>query len=90
MDDVLKMDVFFFVATIATAVIALIIAVALVYAVRFLRTLNRIGEEVEQEAHAIREDIAEARSRVRGFRFNDLFALFGKSAKRASSRTKRK
>lgn len=90
MTDFLKMDVFFVVATVATAVIALIAIVALVYAIRFLRTLNRIGDTVEEEAEAIREDIRDARNRVRGFRFSELFSLFGKTIRRAAPRAKKK
>lgn len=89
MNDFLKMDIFFVVATIATVVISTVLVVALVYAVRFLRTLNRIGDEVEEETLAIREDIGDVRAEARRFRFSNLFAFFGRSARRASSRKKR-
>jgi hypothetical protein len=90
MSDFLKMDIFFVVATVATVLIAALIIVLLVYAVRLMQTLNRIGEEVEEEAKAIREDIHDARSSVRGFSLARVFSLFGKTAKRATSRAKRK
>ena len=89
MTDFLKMDIFFVVATVATVLIAALIIIALVHAVKLLRTLNRIGEEVEEETKAIREDIEEARSRVRDFSFRQVFSLFGKAAKRAASRAKK-
>ena len=89
MTDFLKMDIFFVVATVATVLIAALVIVLLVYAVRLMRTLNRIGEEVEEEAKAIREDIEDARTSVRGFSLSQAFSLFGKTAKRAASRVKR-
>lgn len=75
MTDLLKMDIFFVVATIATASVAAGIIVALVYVVRLLRTMNRVADEIEEEAEAIRKDIKDARARARGFRFSDLFSI---------------
>lgn len=89
MEDFFKMDVFFVVATIATVVVTTLLVIALVYAVRFLRTLDRIGHEVEEEAVALRADIEEARSRVKSFRFAQLFPLLGKMMKRKASRKRR-
>lgn len=86
MTDFFKMDVFFVVATVATAVVALILIVALAYAIRFLRTLNRIGDDIEEETEAIREDIHDVRKKVRRFKLASLFTIFARSA----SRKKRK
>lgn len=90
MEDFLKMDVFFVVATIATVVLATLLGVALAYAIRFLRTVNRIGESIEEEADMIRSDIQETRARVKNFRLLHLFPLLGKSAKRIAARSARK
>ena len=90
MTELLKMDIFFVVATAATALVAAGVIVALVYAVRLLRTMNRVAENIEEEAEAIREDIKDARDSVRGFRFSDLFALFGKGMKRAKRKQTKK
>ncbi|HEY0010660.1 MAG TPA: hypothetical protein VGB97_01950 [Candidatus Paceibacterota bacterium] len=86
MEDFLKMDIFFVVATVVMTLIGALVVVALVYAVRFLRTLNRVGDEFAEEAKAIREDVRAARARVKeeGFRAASLFSLFGKSVKRAT------
>lgn len=88
MSDFLKMDIFFVVATVATVLVAALIIVALVHVVKLLQTLNRIGEEVEEEAKALREDIEEARSHVREFSMSQLFSLITKKAKRAVARKK--
>ena len=94
MSDFLKMDIFFVVATIATVLIAALIIVLLIHVVRLLQTLNRISEEVEEEAKAIREDIQDARGRVRDFSFGEsfgqVFSLLGKTVKRTASRAKKK
>jgi hypothetical protein len=82
MDEFLKMDVFFVVATVAVVIIAAVLIVALVYLVRLVRTLNRIGEEVEKEAVEFRKDIHDAREKVRSFRFAKMLTLFGLGATR--------
>jgi hypothetical protein len=90
MTDLLKMDIFFVVATAATALVAAGLIVALVYTVRLLRTMNRVAENIEEEAEAIREDIKDARESVRGFRLGSLFSLFGKGVKRAKRKQSKK
>ena len=90
MEDVLKMDIFFVVATVVTVLIGAVIVVALVQAVRLLKTLNRIGEEIAEETEAIRQDIKDARKKARSFALAGLAPLFGKAAKRVVSRAKRK
>ena len=90
MEDFLKMDVFFFVATLAMVLVTILISVALAYVIRFLRIVNRISETVEEETDMIRSDIQEARARVKNFRFIHLFPLLGKSAKRIATRGKQK
>lgn len=82
MTDFFKMDVFFVVATIATVVVAIALVVALVYAIRFLRTLNRIGDDIEAETDAIREDIHDMRKKVRRFKLASLLTFFVRGASR--------
>lgn len=62
MDEFLKMDIFFFVATIAVAVLAALFAIALFYGIRVLKGIERILGEVEEEAKALRADIGEVRA----------------------------
>jgi hypothetical protein len=90
MENFFKMDVFFVVATLMAVVIGVLIAVALVYAIRFLRTVNRISDSVEEEADRIRSDIQEARGKVKNFKLLHLFPLLGKSVKRITTRKKKK
>lgn len=90
MNEFLKMDVFFVVATIAFVIVGVLVCVVLVYVARFLNTANRIAAEVEEETGAIRADLDEMRHGIkRGLRFVPLFSFFGKTAKHLSS-TKKK
>ena len=91
MTDFLKMDIFFVVTTIVVVLIGALVIVVLVQVVRFLKTVNRIGEQVEEETAALREDIGEARSRIKqeGFRVASLMSLVTKAGKRMTKRAKR-
>ena len=84
MDDFLKMDIFFLVATLAMVVIAMLIAAALIYRIRLLRTLERIAGEVEGEARAIIADLDGVREKVRieGFKLAHVISLLSKTGKR--------
>lgn len=86
------MDLFFAVATVAVALVALCTCVVLVYLARFLRTLDSIAQEVEAEAQEIRADLDDARARVvrEGRRLVPLLGFFGKTALRLSGKKKRK
>ncbi len=91
MQEFLKMDIFFVVATIAFAVVGILLAIAIVYLVRFLRTLDRIAENVEEETEAIRHDIAGVRSRVKeeGAKLGAITEFFGKTARRIVKKKKK-
>lgn len=86
MTDFLKMDVFFGVATVATVAVSLALIVVLVYAVRLLRTLNRIGDDIKEETEAIREDVNDVRRKVRGFKLASFFSTFFKKSARQKKR----
>lgn len=62
MEDVLKMDIFFAVTTAAVIILTVLVSILLLYAIRLMRTLNRISLTVAQEAQAIRADLIEARA----------------------------
>lgn len=64
MPELLKMDIFFTVATVGFIVLGILAAIFLIYAIQLVRTVNRIALVVEEEAQAIKEDIDEAREKV--------------------------
>jgi len=89
MDGFFRMDVFFVVATIGFAVLALLLAIAIAYAIELLRTLNRVADTVENEADALKGDIDEARTSVkRGG--NRLVAFLGFTRKTGKRLLKKK
>lgn len=92
MEDFLKMDVFFIVATIAVLIVAVLTSIALVYLIRILRTVSHISEEVQGEAVALREDIDGLRQKARseGLRLKHIFDIFGKAGKRLLTTGRRK
>ena len=76
MSEFLKMDSFFFVSTIGFVVLGVLLAVALVYAIKLLRSLNHIAHTVEEETDAIKEDLDDARESIRR-EGNSLFSTIG-------------
>ena len=65
MSEFFKMDFFFVVATIGFVILAVLVCVALWYVIQILRTMNRVAGSVEEEAHAIKLDIDDARATIK-------------------------
>jgi len=86
MDEFLKMDIFFFVTTIAVTILAVFIAFVLWRLQRVLKNAEHISEQVAAETDAVRQDLAEMRGDVRRGkgRLESLFGFLKKSTKRAS------
>lgn len=57
MSEVLKSDIFFFIATLATIVITVFVVIAFVYLVRLLRKANKIGDKVENGINTVEENL---------------------------------
>lgn len=79
MDDILKMDVFFFVTTVAVVFLTVLIAYAIYRFLRFLETLERIAKVAEREAEHIREDMQELRAKAKkeGLKLRHLVKFLG-------------
>jgi hypothetical protein len=82
MDTFMKADIFFFVTTIAVALVSLGLLIMFVYVVRFMRTCNRIAKSVEERADEIGEDVGEM---IEDVRESFLFRLMFPKAKRKKS-----
>ncbi len=89
MDEFLKMDIFFFVATVAVVVLAYFAAFVLWRLQRVLKNIEHISEQVAGESDTIRQDLAELRSDVRQGkgRLKSLFGFLGKFTKRTSKKS---
>ena len=82
-------DIFFFVTTIAVVVVAVAFVVVSFYLVGFLRRARDIADEVRAEAKLVREDVHEARMRVKagGLRLAHLLDFFsGWGSRRAAAK----
>ncbi len=91
MDEFLKMDIFFFVATAAVVIVAAFVALALYRIVRILRNVEKISAIVEEEGELMRADIADLRSSVKreGFKLRSLGRFFTSIFGRVKSRTEK-
>lgn len=80
------MDIFFFITTLAVALLALLGAFVLWRFSRVLKNVEHISEQVALETDNIRLDLAEVRGDIRRGkgRLKSLFSFFNKTAKRAS------
>ena len=89
MDEFLKMDIFFFVATLAVVVLAFFTAFVLWRLERVLKNIEYISKQVATESDIVRQDIAEMRSEIRRGkgRLKSLFGFLGKFTKRASKKS---
>ena len=89
MDEFLKMDIFFFVTTVAVIVIAFFAAYVLWRLQRVLKSVEHISEQVALESDVVRQDIAEMRSDIRHGkgRIKSLFSFLGKFGKRTSKKS---
>ncbi|MDP1707271.1 MAG: hypothetical protein Q8L30_01845 [bacterium] len=86
MDDFLKMDIFFFVTTVAVVLFVFLGAVVTWRISRVLKNIEHISEQVALESDNIRLDLAEVRSDIRRGKgkLKSLFDFFKKTTKRAS------
>jgi hypothetical protein len=66
MDEFVKMDIFFFVATIELLVVGVLFAFVLWKFLRILNHVERIAEIAEKEAGNLKEDVAYVRGRLLG------------------------
>jgi hypothetical protein len=84
MDDFLKMDVFFVVATTAVVVFAALLTCALVLVIRILRNVERISETVTEEAQLLKGDLDDMRLKLRseGFKWTHIPRFIREVARR--------
>ena len=88
MTDFTQMHIFFAVTTAAVILLAALMGGVLVALIRFLRTLDRIANEVEDEAAEIRADLDDLREGVkRKLRFVPWFNFFGKAGMRRARKS---
>lgn len=65
MTDFLKQDVFFFVATIAVGVVAVLLAILIIYIIKISRDIKYISRKAKSEADLISQDLSDLRQNVK-------------------------
>lgn len=88
MDNFLKMDIFFFVATCATVLIAILMTLVLLRVLRILKKIDDVTALVRDEGEQLRQDIASVRNTVHegGVRLGHVLGFLRRPSKR--TRTK--
>ena len=61
----MKADIFFFVTTIAVAVISVLIVIGLVYVIAILKITKDFSKKVKEEGEATLEDLKEFRAKIK-------------------------
>lgn len=86
MDAFTKMDIFFVVSTGAVALVAVLVGLLLYRAIRILSALDRIANEVKEEAVEVRADLQKLRRETGKLSLAAIASFFGTAAKRAIGR----
>lgn len=89
MDEFLKMDIFFFVATVSVVALAFFAAFVLWRLERVLKNIEHISEQIALESDTVRLDLAEMRGDIRRGkgRLKALFGFLGKLTKRTPKKS---
>jgi len=78
MQTLIHADIFFFISSIATVIIAIGLIIALIFVIMILKNLHQLSETVKTEAGHIAEDLDNLRTRAHGFSWTIAFQLFRK------------
>jgi hypothetical protein len=65
MNEFAKMDVFFFVTTVAVIVLTLVSTIAIVYSIKILKDVKHITAKAKDESEALAADLQDLRTNVR-------------------------
>jgi hypothetical protein len=80
MNDLLKQDIFFFVATIAVVILSILLAILVIYIIRISRKVNYIADKAKQETDLLSTELTELRRNIRssGLKLKHFIGFFGK------------
>ncbi len=89
MSEFLKMDIFFFVTTVAVVVLAFFAAFVLWRLQRVLKNIEYISQQVASESDIVRQDLAEMRDDIRRGKgqLKSLFGFLKKTTQRGSKKS---
>ncbi len=88
MNEFLKMDIFFVVATVVVVLLGVFALVAMFYIIRILKNVDHLSQNVSEESDHIKVDVNILRAKIRdeGMRVQHLLDLFGGMTTRHHSR----
>jgi hypothetical protein len=66
MTEFYKMDVFFYVTTIAVVILTLLLAALIIYIIKISRDIKYISQKAKSEADLISQDLSDLRENVKG------------------------
>jgi len=66
MADVLHADIFFFISSIATVILSILLAIALYYAIRILHDVRNVTEKIRKASDDLEHDFDQLRESVKG------------------------
>jgi len=78
MTEFAKMDIFFFVATIAVVILTLLAAVLIIYIIKISKDIKYISRRARSEADLIAQDLSDLRQNVKekGVKIKYLWSFF--------------
>ncbi len=84
MDEFLKLDIFFFVTTIAVVIITALLAILIIYLVKISKDVKYITKKAREEADLISEDLSDLRDdiKAKGFKPKYLLSFFHRLSKK--------
>ncbi len=89
MDEVLHANIFFFITSVATIVVSMLLVVGLYQVIRILQSIRRIFERIDASSEMIAEDVEQLRSYVlEGSLVSQLIGFF--VGRGAAKRTRRR
>ncbi|MDR3643335.1 MAG: hypothetical protein P4L74_06970 [Candidatus Doudnabacteria bacterium] len=66
MSEFAKMDIFFFITSVAVVVLGLLLAILIIYIIKISRDIKYISQKAKSEADLISQDLSDLRQNVRG------------------------
>jgi hypothetical protein len=87
MDTLIKADIFFFIASVATIILVILISILLFYLVRAARNLHQLSEALKEGFKDSEEFVADLKDRLEN---NMIFQLFFPLARKRKSRLSEK
>jgi len=92
-ESILNSEIFFFITTISTIVLTVLLAVALIYGIKVLQDLKYIVRKVKEEGDLILQDAREVRTAIKeksGNLFSMIMAFFALKNRRKTKSSSNK